>query len=81
MSFSVKLGQNRHFFKLSLVSMVTAVNGKVVTHKPKGYHLMEHFKASSDTTTWFTTHKVLPPIVYQVSPVSPRGGALTEGFK
>ena len=51
MSFSVKLGQNRQFFTLSLVSMVTAVNGKVVPYEPKGYHLMEHFKASSDTTT------------------------------
>ena len=39
MSFSVILGQNKQFFNLSLVSMVTVVKGKVVTHNSRGYGL------------------------------------------
>ena len=42
MSFSVKLGQNRQFFNLSPVSMVTAVKGKVVTHNSRVYGLWVH---------------------------------------
>ena len=32
MSFSAKLGQNKQFFELSLVSMATAVKGNILTH-------------------------------------------------
>ena len=39
MSFSVILGLNKQFFNLSLVSMVTVVKGKVVTHNSRGYGL------------------------------------------
>ena len=42
MSFSVKLGQNRQFFNLSSVSMVTAVKGKVVTQNSREYGLWVH---------------------------------------
>ena len=52
MSFSVKLGQNRQFFNLSPVSMVTAVKGKVVTHNPRVYGL------------WVRVNPILSYIVY-----------------
>ena len=42
MSFSMKLGQNKQIFNLSLVSMITADKGNVVTHNSRGYGLWMH---------------------------------------
>ena len=42
MLFSVKLGQNRQFFNLSPVSMVTTVKRKVVTYNSRVYGLWVH---------------------------------------